>query len=71
MNAVNTLTGRAEVIGQVIGAGAPPPTATCIADKFVNDPTLAPLLQKDTITKAEQDLVTQGFKGFVSACAGS
>jgi hypothetical protein len=55
----------------VIGAGVPPPAATCIADKFVNDPTLAPLLQKDTITSAEQDLVTKSLKGFVSACAGS
>ncbi len=70
-NAVTVLSGRVEVIGQFIDAGAPPSTATCIADRFVVDPKLAPLLRQDTLSATEQDTVTKAFRDFASTCTGT
>jgi uncharacterized protein DUF6782 len=69
--AVDTMTARVEVIGQIVGGGASPAAATCIGDRFVKDPTLSPLLQKAELTKSEQQLVTGSFQRFASACGGS
>jgi len=66
--AVDSMTGRVEIVRQVIEAGAPPAAATCIADRFVTDPALAPLLQQQTISKADEQLIRQSFQKFVSAC---
>jgi hypothetical protein len=69
--AVDAMTSRVEVIGQIIGGGAPPAAATCIGDHFVKDPTLAPLLQKSDLTKAEEAQVRSSFQKYLSACGGS
>jgi hypothetical protein len=69
--AVDTMTARVEIIGQIVGGGAPPAAATCIGDRFVKDPTLSPLLQKAELTKSEQQLVRSSFQRFASACGGS
>jgi Putative metallopeptidase family (DUF6782) len=66
--AVDSMTGRVEIVRQVIEAGAPPAAATCIADRFVTDPALTPLLQESSISKADEQLIRQSFQKFVSAC---
>jgi hypothetical protein len=69
--AVDTMTARVEIIGQIGGGGAPPAAATCIGDRFVKDPTIGPLLQKPDLSKSEQQVVSSSFQRFASACGAS
>jgi hypothetical protein len=69
--AVDTMTARVEIIGQIVGGGAPPAAATCIGDRFVKDPAIAPLLQKPDLSKSEQQQVSSSFQRFASACGGT